>query len=323
VCSSDLNLVVCQQQTNISIDLFSLFSKRDNMLMFCMAEKGLKTHSNELHDDIPTKNRYYKALKRLKNAGLIEKSFGSRDTYSHTTFGSIVYQKLIVELPEYKINIEKMKMIDTLKHTNRYSENDILKFIENIIGTNIKNNGDNSYTYSEIFWSYDKLIISLVEKVKNCKKEILIATRQYSEKVINEIILKSKVGVNVKILSDTKLVQGYFKSQTCNYESNSSSEVYDVGNDDNKDERLKVLGNPWYPNEEGVQRKVMDIPFGLLVIDEETVGLELINRNDSQNFFAGVFIKDVKLASNVKDFYMKIWNGASNDVPVNNLNIVK
>ena len=151
----------------------------------------------------------------------------------------------------------------------------------------------------------------------------MIATRLYSEVVINEIILKSKVGVNVKILSDTKLVQGYFKSQIQNYESLNSNEINEIDSDDKKNERLKVLGNPWYPNEEGIQRKILDIPFGLLVIDEEEVGFELINRNDIQNFFAGIFIKDIKLASNVKDFYMKIWDGASNDIPVNNLNIVK
>jgi len=38
-----------------------------------MAKKGLKTHSSELHDEIPSKNRYYKALKQLKDGGLIEK----------------------------------------------------------------------------------------------------------------------------------------------------------------------------------------------------------------------------------------------------------
>ena len=316
-------LALCQQLTNISIDIFSILSKRDNILMFCMAKEGLKTHSSELHDEIPTKNRYYKALKQLKNAGLIEKPLKSRDTYLHTTFGSLLYQKVIVGLTDYKNNIDKMKMIDTLKQSNKYSENDILKFIESAINNGIKNNDDNPSFCSEIIWSYDKLILSLIEKVKNCKKEILIATRLYSEVVINEIILKAKVGVNVKILSDTKLVQGYFKSQIQNYESLNSNEINEIDGHDKKNERLKVLGNPWYPNEEGIQRKILDIPFGLLVIDEEEVGFELINRNDIQNFFAGILIKDVKLASNVKDFYMKIWYGASNGIPVNNLNIVK
>jgi len=231
---------------------------------------------------------------------------------------------MFVEIAENIKDIEKMKMIDTLKHANKYSENDILKFIENVIGNNIKNNDDiTSSFYSEIIWSYDKLILSMIEKVKNCKKELLIATRLYSEKVINEIILKSKVGVNVKILSYTKLVQGYFNSQTQHFGSNLFNELPGVGNDDKRNGRLKVIGNPWYPNEEGVQRKILDIPFGLLVIDKEEIGSELINRIDSQNFFAGIFIKDKKLALNVKDFYMKMWNDASNEIPFNNLNLVK
>jgi len=230
---------------------------------------------------------------------------------------------MFIEIAEIIIDVEKMKMIDTLKQTNKFSENDISKFIGSVINSDIKNNNDNPSFYSEIIFSYDKLISSLLEKVKNCKKEILIATRLYSEVVINEIMLKSKVGVNVKILSDTKLVQGYFKSQAQNQESLNFNEISEIDSDDKTNERLKVLGNPWYPNEEGIQRKILDIPFGLLVIDEEEVGLELINRNDTQNFFAGVFIKDRKLASNVKDFYMKIWDGASNDIPVNNLNVVK
>ena len=217
---------------------------------------------------------------------------------------------MFIELAENIIDVEKMKMIDTLKQANKFSENDILKFIESAINNDIKNNNDNPSFYSEIIWSYDKLILSLIEKVKNCKKEILIATRLYSEVVINEIILKSKVGVNVKILSDIKLVQGYFKSQAQNQESLNFNEISEMDSDDKTNERLKVLGNPWYPNEEGIQRKILDIPFGLLVIDEEEVGFELINRNDTQNFFAGVFIRDRKLASNVKDFYMKIWDGA-------------
>ena len=291
--------------------------------MFCTAKEGLKTHSNELHNEIPTKNRYYKALKQLKDAGLIEKSPGSSGIYFHTTFGSLIFQKVIVELDEYKNNIEKMKMIDTLKNSNKFSEYGIQKLIENIIGSSIKNNDNNPSFYSEIIFSYDKLILTMIEKVKNSKKELLLATRLYSEKVINEIILKSKVGVNVKILSDTKLVQGYFNAQNQNYESVYAAKVKEIDGDNKKNERLEVLTNPWYPNEEGIERKISDIPFGLLVIDEEEVGLELINGNDPQNFFAGIFIKDVNLASNVKDFYMKMWNGASNDIPVNNLNIVK
>ena len=159
----------------------------------------------------------------------------------------------------------------------------------------------------------------MIEKVKECKTELLLATRLYSEKIVNELILKSKVGVNVKILADTKLVQYYFKSQTNYYDPNNKS------NDDNKiendieSERLKVIANPWYPNKEGIERKVIDIPFGLLVIDEKEVGIEIINHNDNQNFYAAIFIKDKQLALDVKEFYMKLWNSMPDDIPLSNI----
>ena len=308
------SLVECQQVTNnIPYHTFSIFAKRDNVLMFCVAKDGLKTHSSELHDDIPTKKRYYKALKQLKDAGLIIKTPGSRDIYFHTAFGSIIYHKLFVELIEIANNKEKFKMIDTLKQANKFSETDIQKFVEDIIGVNIQNSS--THFKSEIFWSYEKLVLSMIEKVKECKTELLLATRQYSEKVVNEILLKSKVGVDVKILADTKLVQQYFNSQTNNYgyKNNEDNKI------ENENERLTVITNPWYPNNEGVQRKVMDIPFGLLVIDEKEVGIEIINRNDTQNFSAAIFIKDEKLALDVKEFYMKLWNGASDSIPLSNI----
>ena len=88
---------------------------------------------------------------------------------------------MIVGITDYNNSIEKMKMIDTLKQANKFSENDISKFIESVINNDIKNNDDNSSSCPEIIWSYDKLILSLIEKVKNCKKELLIATRLYSE----------------------------------------------------------------------------------------------------------------------------------------------
>jgi hypothetical protein len=49
------SLAECQQLTNMPFDIFSIFSKRDNVLMSCTAKDDLKTHSSELHDDIPPK----------------------------------------------------------------------------------------------------------------------------------------------------------------------------------------------------------------------------------------------------------------------------
>ncbi len=301
----------CQQQIDTSLNLFSILSKTDNLLMFCISKDGLKTNSNILHNDIPTKKRYYKALKQLKDAGLIEKSSKYIGTYFHTTYGSIVYQREVVEMSEYKKHIEKMKMIDNLKKANKYSDTDILKLIQDVIDNDITTN--NSITCpstpspfsSEIIVSFEQLMSSMIKKIRECSNELLIATRIGSEELINEIILKAKIGVIVKILADTKLVEGYFKSQIKNCESDNGKE--------NENERIKVIANPWYPNSEGVERRVCNIPFGIIVIDGKEAGVELINRNDSQNFFAGIIIRDERFASIVKELYFKIWDTSPNN----------
>ncbi len=312
-------VALCQQLFETPLNLFSILSKSDNLLVFCVAKDGLKTNSSTLHNDIPTKKRYYKALKQLKDAGLIEKSSEYRGTYFHTAYGFFVYQREIVEMAEYKKHIEKMKMIDNLKKANKYSDKDILKLIQDVINNDIVGNNNSissppvssPFAY-EIIVSDVELMLSLIKKVRECKTEILIATRLYSEELINEIILKAKVGVKVKVLADTKLVQGYFKSQINAIESSDEKDDHGKNKTDNsnKNERTKVIGNPWYPNSEGIDRKVCDIPCGIIVIDGKEAGVEIIDRNNIQNFFAGIIIKDENFAASVKELYLKIWNSA-------------
>ena len=308
-----------RKQMEIPLILFSILSKSDNLLMFCVAKEGLETNSDILHNDIPTKKRYYKALKQLKEAGLIAKSSNHRSTYFHTIYGSIVYQREIVEMTEYKKHLEKIKLFDDLEKAKKYSDKDILKLIQDAINNdNVEKNNNNivsspsvsSPFASEIIDSYDELIPSVVKKVRQCSKELLIATRFYSEELLNEIILKARVGVTVKVLADTKMVQGYFKSQAKDIES--SNDIDDQGknmtDNNNENERISVICDPWYPNNEGIARKVCDIPFCIIVMDGKEAGVELIDRNNSQNFCAGIIIKDENFASSVKELYLNIWN---------------
>ena len=314
-------VAISREQMEIPLNLFSILSKSDNLLMFCVAKEGLETHSNILHTDIPTKKRYYKALKQLKDAGLIAKSSNHRSTYFHTVYGSIVYQREVVEMAKYKKYIEKMKLVKNLEMANKCSDKDILKLIQDAINNDkVENNNSVSSPSvslfdSEIIASYDELMPSIINKVKECSKELLIATRFYSEELINEIILKAKVGVRVKVLADTKMVQGYFKSQVKDNESggyiDGQGKNKTVNN--NKKELISVIGNPWYPNSEGIDRKVCDIPFCIIIMDGKEAGVELIDRNNIQNFFAGILIKDENFAASVKELYLKIWNSAPNN----------
>lgn len=71
-----------------SLKLFSIISKTDNFKLFLAAKDGVRINISTLaHMKL---SRYYKALRQLRDAGLIEKFEG---VYSHTSFGRIIYQR--------------------------------------------------------------------------------------------------------------------------------------------------------------------------------------------------------------------------------------
>src|SRR5687767_9893700 len=97
-----------------SLSLFSVLSKPNNMKLFLASAQGVKLSASTLTNLKLTRKKYYKSLKQLKGANLIEKSKGY---YLPTTFGKIVYQRNVIELIQYRKYIEEMDAIDTIKST--------------------------------------------------------------------------------------------------------------------------------------------------------------------------------------------------------------
>ena len=298
-----------QRVIDSSHNLLTLLSRIDNLKMFSSAYFGLKINTPTLRRlDIPRK-RYYRALKQLKDAGLIEKD--KKGYYVHTTFGSIVYQRIILDMEQYTKYLEKMQMIDTIRRAERFSEAAILKLTEEIMDSALKSSSSFPYGISEsinnidIILSFDKVIQTLVERIGCCKSEILISTRLCPEIVINKILKKSKLGVKVKVLADIDLIKEYFSLQ----------EKF-VDNLDEKNpikERKCVVANPWYPDNT-INRRIADIPFGMIILDNNEVGIELVNCNNPNEFYGGIFIRDKKFAMTMTEFYQQIWEKASENV---------
>jgi len=299
-------------------------------------------------------------------------------SYIHTTYGSTVYQTNILELGKYTKYSDKMQMIDAIKRVQKFS-GVIAMFNEQIIN-NIVNSGTGSHSVvcpstssaiasdpsssfsickneniddnssiantntipkARIVLSYDNIVQLLRERIELCKNEILIATRTSPEIIINRILQKSKMGVNVKVVADTQLVRQYFESQR------GFNAVNDNNNDYNNDisitnthdskwkvndnaskknnidydydsqhqqERRNIVANPYYPNT-NTHRRISDLPFSMIILDGSEVGVELVNSNNLKEFFAGVWIEDEDFAIAMKSFYQTIWNKASENIP--------
>jgi len=300
-----------QEIVPASRNLFSILSRDDSLQMFVIAKNGLKITPSILDELEATPKRYYRALKQLKDAGLIEKH--REGYYIHTTFGSIVYQRIILELSQYAKHLEKMQMIDTIRQTEKFSKAAILKLTQEIIDNNIINPSSFTSAISEsgnkidIILSFDNVIQTLVQRIDCCKSEILISTRICPEIVINKILEKSKLGIKVKVVADIDLVKEYFRTQ--------QKFVDNLDNKNQIKERRCVIANPWYPDKT-INRRIADIPFGMIILDKTEVGIELVNSNNPKEFYGGIFIRDEKIAMTMTELYQQMWEKASENTDI-------
>jgi DNA-binding Lrp family transcriptional regulator len=299
---------------NFSLKLFSIISKTDNLKFFLAAKDGVRINIATLTHMKLSRKRYYKALKQLRDAGLIKKFKG---VYSHTSFGRIVYQRNITELIEYRKYLKEMQMVDDIKDGNlKVTEDNLVSFFEKLIG--IKNNVASPCVAAtttaaidtskkiEIVRTYEEMVSLLLKCVDLCKDEILIATRVSPEVIINRILQKCKLGIHVKVLADIDLVKEYFKLHKIDKVDLNSQ-------DKNAVERINVIGNPWYP-EKNVNRKICKIPFGVIIIDGKEVGIELIDQTDPKKFNMGILLRDENASGVMKEYYEKLWNDAYSDI---------
>jgi hypothetical protein len=302
----DTNDLVDVSLVKNSTKLLSILSRQDNLNIFMTANSsnhGLEAKSSTLQKLGLSRRVYYTRLKQLINAGLIEKSGG---VYRHTTLGDIIYRNHILTIMEHLKNSKQMKMVDTLKHTNQFSEDEIANFVDKITGGN---NGVETITSTssvkvETVWTYQDMVSAIVERVELCNKEILLASRYLNEIIINSILRKANsTRINVKVLTDSTLVKQYFEAEDLTLKLK-------LENGKNATERINVVSNPWYPGR--VNRRIAKIPFSIIILDGREVGIEIVNWNDPKDFYGVIFIKGDQTTSKVMhDLYYKMWVNAS------------
>jgi hypothetical protein len=118
---------------------------------------------------------------------------------------------------------------------------------------------------------------------------------------------KSKLGVKVKVVADIDLVKEYFRSQEKFVDSlNSENPI---------EERKCIVANPWYPNDT-INRRIADIPFGIIILDNSEAGIELVNSNNPGEFCGGIFIRDQRIAMIMTEVYQQIWEKASESLDI-------
>jgi hypothetical protein len=267
-------------------------------MLFMSAKNGLLADSSSPHNAGLSKKIYYTSLKRLINSGLIIKTGGK---YLHTSLGSVIYESHILKLTEQMRNTKHLRMIDTLKYSGGFSDTDIEKFISNLTG--VRTSTPDIPARIEMVWTYEEMVSAIVERTEFCRNEILLASRYFNEIIINSILRKAKLGVDVKVISEKSLVTQFFEQNN-----------HMMLNDKNSLERSNVVGNPWYPGK--IDRQVGNVPFSIIIFDRKEVGIEFIDANEPKIFKSAIFIRDEQTSKIMMEYFQKMWDTNPKDTTI-------
>jgi predicted transcriptional regulator len=283
-----------------ALQIIAVLASADVFKLFVCAERGVVLSPSLLEQLRMTKKQYYKALHRLRLLGLLEKRDG---IYSYTISGNILYNQVVRQIVQLSKHQSDLKIIEILKNTGQFSDDEIRKFIDKII----KDNRLLSVpAASNIITSYEAMVKILRERVELANDEILIATRISSDELIASLIDSIKLGVRVRILIDERLVEKYHRAYDRKMERSDS--YLPIGK--HEDERVRVVENPWYLSGLEMERRVGKIPFGLIVFDRSEAGIELVDSYNPDNFTAGILVKNSQIGEAMFKLYEEMWSNS-------------
>ena len=113
--------------------ILAVLASADVFKLFVYGERGFVFSLFLLEKLQMSKKQYYNALHKLKILGLLEKTDG---LYHHTFSGSILHEQVVQQLVQLSKHQRELKIIDVLKKTGQYSDDEIRKFIEQITKDN-------------------------------------------------------------------------------------------------------------------------------------------------------------------------------------------
>jgi sugar-specific transcriptional regulator TrmB len=281
-----------------ALQILAVLASADVFKLFVYADRGFVLSLFLLEKLRMSKRQYYKALHKLKILGLLEKREG---IYHHTISGSILYKQVVQQLVQLSKHQKELKIIDLLKKTGQYSDDEIKKFIEQIIKEN--NLNARPADANNILNSHEEMVKTIRERIELANKEILIATRVSFDEAIAALIHSIKLGVKVRVLVDERLIAEYHRVHYSNVQKSNSMPLTAK----NSEERMKVVENPWYHSGVEIERRVGQIPFSLIIFDRNEVGIELVDSYNPDNFTSGILIRDSQICDAMLKLYEEMW----------------
>jgi predicted transcriptional regulator len=178
--------------------VFSILADRHSVNILRLAYSGLKTTGTSYAGNL-SKKQFYVRLKRLRDAGFIEKR---NSTYRTTTFGSLIYNGHIKTLEEILPNYWNLKAVDLLKSREDFPLQQKEKVIDEIIKSSTLRGIVNAthLTGFSVIKDYNRLIIEVLKLMEGARQEVYLASRYHDPHFAKTLFKKVAEGVTVHLL---------------------------------------------------------------------------------------------------------------------------
>jgi predicted transcriptional regulator len=178
--------------------VFSILADRHSVNILRMACAGFKASGTSYVGNL-SKKQFYVRLKRLRDAGIIERR---NATYRTTTFGSLLFNGHIKTMEQILPNYWNLKAVDLLKSRQDFPLQQKEKVIDEILkNTNLRNitNGTHLSGFS-VIKDYNRLIIEVIRLMESAQHEVYLASRYHDPHFAKLLFKKVADGVTVHLL---------------------------------------------------------------------------------------------------------------------------
>jgi DNA-binding transcriptional ArsR family regulator len=277
----------------VIVELLSALSSPDSLKIFMKTEKGIINSTRAIRELGLTQKRYYVWLKRLIDAGLVEKKHGR---YRHTLLGKVC-AKLGRSLQDTLLQGERLELANTLLNSATLSakeKTDVLHAIS-------KHGSQGLFSITDILHSvktivdYNIYINDITQILDSSKKSAYLAINKMDSRISDAIFNGIDRGVTFFILST------------------------EIGFSENLEFLKLILNNP---KTTGLVRKfitkemnikvVKSLDYCFIVSDEKR-GLIEFPHPLTQDFYAAFRFENPYLCNRLIDIFHSLYEGAKED----------
>ena len=253
--------------------VFSLLADRHSANILRASFSGMRASSTNYIGNL-SKKQFYVRLKRLCDAGLIEKR-GS--FYRTTTFGSLIFNSQVKTMEETISSYWQLKSIDVLRARTDFPSEEKETIVNEILGTTELKSILNSthLTGFNIIKNYEALIVEVLSLLEKAEKEVYFATRYHQPHVSNKVFEKFGKGVVLHVLDGNP--------DQISVENRLNAIIRTPPNQDSSDLVERLLRSNRFD-----LLRLPELPISFIVVDATHVVYETVNYSNPEQFTTAI-----------------------------------